>query len=263
MNYEQRNKRRYEQQQENEQEKPKDEKHIPARINIKTIEMEGTFKSKLITSVKLCNMINKIMRGVSPDFDGSRIQVQGSNVVCELFFCENPHIQPKEGQIQVIERRDNLYNNKTRDAASIIDRYNRRNRVSTQYELTEEGKEAFAEFVPSYFVINREKGIVDWSRASSEDCEVAYNGRNKVYVKIQFDLQKFLRKVYGKSAGDGTDYIYEIAVLRPLDALKIGGGNIVSTKWLMNILQVDDANVRSTYEESGFSPLQNTLNIIR
>jgi len=270
MNFEDRNNRsrgNAQPQQEAVEEKvnEKGEKRIPARIQIKSIEMEGTFKSKLVTSTKLCAMINKIMRGVSPDFDGSRIQVLGANVVCELFFCENPHVPLREGQIQVIDRRDNIYgtNGKVKNAASVIERFNRRNAVATQYEVTQEGKEAFGEFVPSHLITNREKKIIDWGRAAAEDCESAYNGRNKIYVKVQFDLHKFLRKVYGGKAADGSDYIYELSVLKPLDAIKLPGGNIVATKWLVNVLQVDEASVRTTYEESGFSPLQNTLNIIR
>jgi predicted DNA-binding antitoxin AbrB/MazE fold protein len=259
MNYEERNLRKNEQQ-DAANPTSENEKRVPARIKINPVEMEGTYKSKLITSVRLCAMVNKIMRGVSPDFDGSRLQVVGSNIVGELFFTENPHTQLRDGQIKVIERRDS---SKARDVAGAIERYNRRNRSATQYELTQEGKEAFAEFVPHYFVTNRDKGTVDWGRATTEDAEMGFNGRNKIYVKMQFDLHKFLRKVYGGKAADQSNYIYEIGVLRPLDGIKLENGNIVSTKWLLNILQVDEASVRETYEESGFSPLQNTLNIVR
>lgn len=244
------------------EQKQEDKDRKPAHINIQPIEMEGTFKAKLITSVKLCSMINKVMRGISPDFDGSRIQVIGAKVVGELFFSENPHAQLREGQLKIIERRDNYGNGRVRDAATVIERYNKRNRT-TQYDLTQEGKEAFAEFVPSYLINNREKGSVDWGRAVTEDCEVTFNGQNKVYVKMVFDLHKFLRKVYGGKAGDGSNYIYEISVLKPLDAIKMPNGNVIATKWQLNILQLDDANIRTAYEESGLSPLQNTLNIIR
>jgi hypothetical protein len=246
----------------NEDAAPKDDNHIPTKIGIEPTEMEGTFKSKLITSSKLCSMINKVMRMVTPDFEGSRIQISGSNVIAELFFAENPHAIVKDGQFKAIERFDGLYS-KARDAASLIERYNKRKTTSRQYELTRDGKEALSEFVPNQFVVNREKHIVDWSRVVSEDTEQMYGGQNKIYVIVQFDLHKFLRKVYGEKAADGSRYIYEISVVRPLNNIKLPGGNIVSTKWLLNVMQVDDANVRATYEDSGFSPLQNTLNIIR
>lgn len=236
-----------------------------ARIKFKSVEMHGTFKSKLISSMKLCAMINKIMKGVSPDYDGSRIQVSGNQVVCELFFAENPMVPGGEKQIKVIERRDIFMRNPANrnNVEYTIERYNKRNNTATQYELTTEGKEAFSEFVPNHFVVNREKGIIDWNRCISEEVEQTFNGQNKVFVKLQFDLFKFLAKVFGDRDASGSKFVYEVAAIKALDPMKLPNGNIVATKWMLNVLQLDEASVREAYEDAGLSPIQNTLNIVR
>jgi len=245
--------------------KPVDETRVPSKIAIKSIEMEGTFTSKLITSQKLCAMINKVMKGVSPDYDGSRITISGFKVICELFFAENPHVQPRENQIKIIQHRDTAYGSgRLKDLSTMIDRHNNRNRSLSMYELTQSGKEALSEFLPYEYIINREKGIYDWNKAAVQDVEQTnFAGQNKILLKVQFDLQKFLQKLYGFKASDGSRYIYEVNVMKPLDAIKLPNGNIVATKWQLNVLQMDEQNLTTAYEESGLSPLQNTLNIIR
>lgn len=247
--------------------KQKDPNYEPSKIIITPVEMDVTCKSKHITSMAMCKMINKVMRGVTPDYDGSRIRVEGNQVVCELFFCENPHATfDEKKQIKVVDRVDNMSNTRVRDLSMIIDRHNMRNNHSRIYQLTQSGKEALGEFVPNYMSnrnYNNGKTIVNWSQAAKEDSEMAMNGQNKIYLKVAFDLGKFLRKVYGNRSSAGSNLTYEVIMNKPLDAIKLANGNIIATKWQLIILQLDDKNIKEAYEESGLSPLQNTLGIVR
>lgn len=244
----------------------KDPNYVPAKIIITPVEMDVTCKSKHITSMALCKMINKVMRGVSPDYEGSRIRVEGGQVICNLFFCENPNATLGEKQIPIIDRVDALNSRgRIRDLGMIIERHNERNNHSRIYQLTQKGKEALAEFVPSYMTNRNNSGkiTVKWDQAAREDSETALNGQNKIYLKVAFDLKRFLRRIYGDKSAAGSNLSYEVIMNKPLDAIKINGGNIIATKWQLVIMQMDDKNIREAYEESGLSPLQNTLGIVR
>lgn len=245
------------------------EKKEPTAIVVEPVEMVGTHKAKFISSDSLQKLVYRLFNSVTPDFEGPRIRVDGGTgeILCDLFFSENPRASVGAGQVKAIEPLLNP-NGKNR-VSSIITTYNQRNSSYRRYELTDEAKEAFAPFIPDnpkyterYDRSNHVRKI-NWKNVVSEEQEQsAFGQQAKVYVRIPVDLNKILATIYGKNSEDGK-YIYMVNVNRVLNSYREPGGNLVALSWMFVINQLNETALMEAYREIGGTPVQNTIGIYR
>lgn len=234
------------------------------KLEIVPCEMDALIKSKMVTSDELGSMVNEIFLPVLMDYAGSRVIIRGTKIELELFFEEQQNqAEEKDGKFYAIQRKD-ATNNKS-GAMAIIDRYNNRNKVATIYELTEKAKKALTPFVsPENFADYRAKKV-NWSRVVSEVQEKNNWGIGRVYLKVTLDVERVIAARYGAKIGD-VDYSYLISLVRPLVSFQdpANNGNIIVTKWLISIQQLETNTLKEIMNKAGFGfKTVNDLGIIR
>lgn len=245
------------------------DKKPPTAILVEPVEMIGTHKAKFISSDSLQKIVYRLFNAVSPDYEGPRIRVDGGTgeILCDLFFSENPRAAVGPGQFKAIT--PVLGGNGRSGAASIIRSYNLRNASYNRYELTDEAKEAFAPFIPDNpkytekFDRNTHTRKINWKAVVTEDQEQSTFGQQaKVYVRIPVDLNKILATIYGKKSEEGK-YVYMVNVNRVLKHYREPSGNLVALSWMFVINQLNETALAEAYREIGGGPVQNTLGIYR
>jgi len=242
--------------------------HKPTRIRIEPVEMGGLSKTKFLSTQDFMKMINKIFSAVTPDYEGSKIEIlPNGEINGYVYFAEKG--AASEGQFKAIEgalSKGGAFTNKT---AGAIYSHNVRNTSYKRYELTDKCKEAFEEFIPRFPKnLLRQNGgrkpEINWGVVVKEEQEQAYNGMQApVFVKIPIDLNKLLSKVYGYKGENGSNYYYIISINRPISSYKEPNGNIIPTNWLLSIAQLNDKALFAAFENIGGSPMQNTLGIFK
>ena len=242
------------------------EQKLTAQINIESCEMESLTKNKLITTRDLGRMVNKVFRTAMPEYEGSRVYPEGYSVVADIFFAERTqNTDFSNGKIKVLQRRDVQDKNGKRKASSIIDSYNSRNKTSNAYELTQQGRDALSEFIdPVYFKGNMNDHKIDWKKVTSEMVErVDYFNNSRALFRVKIDLRRLLSKIYGKKNGKSL-LMYDITVCRPLNQMQDPAtGNIMSSEYLLNIVQLDKDSLDKALNDAGFSINAGSLNINR
>lgn len=242
------------------------EQKLTAQINIESCEMESLTKSKLITTRDLGRMVNKVFRTAMPEYEGSRVYPEGYSIVADIFFAERPqNTDFSNGKIKVLQRRDAQDKNGKRKASSIIDSYNSRNKTSNAYELTQQGRDALSEFIdPVYFKGNMNDRKIDWKKVTSEMVErVDYFNNSRALFRVKIDLRRLLSKIYGKKDGKSL-LMYDISICRPLNQMQDPAtGNIMSSEYLLNIVQLSKDALEKALNDAGFSVNAGSLNINR
>lgn len=256
------------------QQQKKDKKET-AKIFVEKAEMGTTFSTKLTSSEQLAKMISKVFAQVSPDFEGTIISLNPRNgrIMGELSFSDNPSVDENnipEGKFKVIQS-INSVTGSARPAA-IFNNFNKRNKTSKCFELTDTAKEAFGEFIPQLNTKDRvcrtRDGKINWEEAYREDIErTMYGHQSKIYSIIPFDIEYFLSKIYGNKAPNGGYYTYATQYIRPIAPIgQYPNGNMMpvnNIKFLLAIFKLENDNITRMCAEAGVSVMQNNLNIIR
>lgn len=244
-------------------EKNNREDRIKQYIKVEPVEMECLMKNKVLTSDELAGLINKLFGGIIVDYAGSRIVVKGNVVEAEIFL-EETNAEPAKdsGQWKALVRRTEQEQKK--GALGTIQRFNNRNKVATFYELTQDAKDAIGEFVDNEF-INYNTKEVNWKKCTAEITERNIYGQAKIYYKINLDVKKIISKIYGRRLGE-VEYEYLVGLVRPIYQVPdpSGSGNIITTKWLLTIQQLENKTLKEILAKAGMSfSGVNDLGIIR
>lgn len=237
---------------------------LTATVDVTAAEMEGISKSKLITTKDLCKLVNKVFRPTMPEFEGSRIFVNGNEIVTELFFMERRNASFENGAIKVLQRKSDKAKEESRrgNGFGIISNYNNRNKVATAYDLTEFGQDALSEFIDSRNFKNYNDSIVNWNKCLNEITERNMYGNSNVFVKVTIDIHKILGKIYGTKSANGPVF-YEVGLVRPLMQMRDPSGNIFVRDWMFNIVQLDKGILDKALSDAGIGANTGDLGIIR
>lgn len=223
------------------------------KLEFTNARFDGTFKSKLCTTLSLGALIGSLLRPVFSDYEGCNIAPNNYGQLDLVIFFKD-HGEPSRDQIKNIE---NVMGAVKRDAKPMdrINNINLRNKAKV-YNLTEKTKSALTEFL-----VERPGQKINWNQHVYEITERnAYGYQQQIYVKVLgLDLVKVIRAAYGKKAEDGTRYDYSINIVKPLD--QFSGTN--TTNWLVSILQLDTRDVESLCKEIGVMPMNGSIPMIR
>ena len=192
------------------------------KIEIRQSEMPSSAKTSFTTSRAMGNSITDILKEVSDDvvacviYTQPKIGVQANLILADV----RKHDKDKVKFVLPYKTEESK--------KTILDRMTEQRRAdSTRYlALTDEAKVKLAEFVPDFLIVNnhpvfnfdpKNKEKVYWDRCSKEFVEMASNsfGETRLYIKVQFDLNKWLKKIYGAKGTNGEAYEYVVSAMHP------------------------------------------------
>lgn len=239
------------------------------RIAITPVTMIAASKTKMVSTNDLEKMLSDIFRHTTPDYYGSRVQVDmNGRINADVFFIDSS-VTPTESQFKAVNVVGKGTNKNLGAVANSIRNWNRRNQNSSRYELTDDAKEAFERFIPhdprftNGFNRQTNKLNINWKAAVREDYEQSSFGQaNTVLVRIPIDLTYVLSRVYGTKTEEGQ-LSYDLKVFRPLNPMRDPQGNTLASKWLFWIIQINNREVQEAYSLAGGLPMTNSLGINR
>ena len=252
-------------------ESTKQQKKEKLRISFETEEFIGTCTSKFITSTALGKLISNKFKDISNDFIGVRFDFDKVNtngiLPCNMVFANNQK-DPDKYKLVV------PFASNANGGADFVTRFNTMNRAHDMLELTEDAKEMLADFVPNYsFYANKTirtrngKGEeqINWKVATTEKVyNNNYYGMNQnaavCNLELQFDIIRFLKKLYGNTDSKGNTLLYMVNMMAPIGGINNNGMMGRSNNMLLNIIQVNKDYVQRMSEEC--FPAQNANNIV-
>lgn len=222
----------------------------PLSISIEPIEFDGLLKTKFTTTVELSKMVNEIFRPVFSDYEGCLIlpnQAGGFDTV--VYFCDKGVKDERLKALRPVVQQGNQLNISQR-----INNINRRFQNKT-YELTEDAKDVFGEFIIKERNVNK----IRWNQIVTEKAENNYNSC-VIHVQLRgLDIMKIIKKIYGASVkGNRTDYSMKLE--RGIGIANTAG---FCANYLVSILQLDTKEVERVAQSVGMVPLSDTIPMVR
>lgn len=237
------------------------------KLHIEPIEFKGTMKTMMLTTNDLCKSIGSVFSNVTKDYQGARITVDRGYISAQLYFSMAG--DAPDGMYKFVD----TYQNSVKEK-NVMLRFNNSIRKNRVMSLTDTAKSMLSDFIPQYDPISRviyinNKNEVQWNNASREySVNVPNSGgllpgsKLEMFMIVPFDLTKFLKSLYGVR-DKNTRYEYSIAVVRPMNNIQLGDNRIISTNWLINIIQYDNNKVMELAKATNSFPTDNILNIIK
>lgn len=228
---------------------------LKARLDCAPAEFPSTSKTAIMSTNQLSKMVNSLFVSLMPEYEGSRIYLNGFEITTELFFT----LRPKDtdfsnGMIKVLQlRADKVRKN---DSTSVIRAYNDRNKIAQAYDMTPEGKDALSEFVPIVYRLGSEKDCnYNWNKCATEISESnRFNGVSQVYLKVKVDINRVLNKLFGRRTKDGESFSYQLSPIRPIQTFRDPiTGNIFTKDWMFAIIQLDEKEFNEVLQSAGMS----------
>ncbi len=226
-------------------------RELKAKIRITPAEMNGVYKTKLMSTNQLNTLVFNIFRDTCPEVEGVWVDVSGAGVTCDLYISEHPEmdVRAMASAIPLIKRKGD---DGARDVMSNIKRFNERRKSSNIYELTDEGKDALSAFISrNNFIGDWKNNNIDWKHVESETCETDIYNRTHRYLKISLDINRVLQAVYGKTSKNGEEYLYCVSPARPLIQQRAQNGNMFVSSWIYSIIQLNHNSLNEIIDESG------------
>jgi len=237
---------------------------------IESQEMDSNIESLMIDSFSLGREVNKFFKLITDDYVGCKITLDNYNVVCTLFFQDNPIADDSDKFKAVIPA--NVVNKASGSIVDIIN--NNYNPNKHNLALTEDGKKVLKDFIPfrhyvTFDKLFNDKGEVIWNKIYSETCirnqfGIGVVNKPYTYAIIPIDLTRWLAKIYGEKSGKDY-YQYEVTVVRNIMnpfTTSFNGFYGNNSKYLLNITRYNQETIKKLALENNIIPSGNELGII-
>lgn len=219
-------------------------------VKVDPLDFNGTFKSKLITTFKIGEIINRLFKSVLSDYEGCIIVPNNFGQFEVVMYFRDKGAAP-DNKVKAIMSASSK-TNKQNSALERIQQMNIRNSAK-KYELTQEAKDVIEEFIPT-----KPGQSPKWSEHVFEQNEVNYNVQT-VYVRVNgLDLLRVLGKLYGRKSGDSR-IEYAVSPVRVVGA----DVNGQLKNWLISVQQLDSTKVEELANELGMIPTTGQIQMIR
>lgn len=223
-------------------------------IAIRKVEMVGASKTAFTTSRAMGNTITDALKEVSDDV-----------VACTIYT------KPKEGVVANLILTDNksYYGNNDSGKCKLVTpfrkqmntmgtlkrMYEMQNRVRKYLTLTDEAKFKLKDFVPNSFIGNRggqpiyvfdpKHKNVRWDMITKEfiDRTNIYT-EPRVFLAVRFDLNKWLKKVYGTTGKNGEHLDYVISPIRPEQAGRYAYLGQSAVSYVLSYTQLNEEELK-------------------
>lgn len=206
-----------------------------------------TYSSALITTSDLCKKINGLFKGCG-DYWGSTLKPNPTNAQLELNIYLKD-LGDSAGKIKLVQPVTNI--DKRSSISNRLSALNNR-QVGRTYELTQDGKDIFEEFLLRY---NRNK--INWKQHTQEVAEnisMFQGSKYNIYLKLfNLDINAVLKKLWGSKGENGETYDYSIAYVRP----------ITQTNHIIEVKNYDNKAIERIADQAGIIPTTGNFGIVR
>lgn len=229
----------------------------PYEIDLKTpLNFDEDFRGKIITSVQLCKLTNKLFKAGFADYAGCTFDVIQGMPVMSFYF---NHARTTEDGVYACERGDGKSAGNT-----IIDRTrdrDRQMREGDRYKITEDGKDVIAKLLHPRFFNN---GKPQWTNIVSDivDRSAANYWNPNAAVQMTkitgIDPRRICAKLWGSE--HECDYGVEVKSNLAFNQPGMPGGQ-QNPNYVLSITKAYTENIKKTYESLGMGTMGS--NIIR
>ena len=245
----------------------KDEKFrkLTATVDVKVGDFESATQTWLVSQDEFSRVINNIFRAAMPQFVGTRVTVTNGGLQVYAYLTHKENVDYTD-KIEVFRPRMGNIDMKERRSTDLVAIMGMHGKNSFMWELTQEGKDAFSEFVSDNFRKGDPRdNNYDWNKLKSEVEETDFYGRRTLYVQIMLDPVKILQKMFGRKSSDGFNWVYMINPQCPIPGhtVQMGNGNMAVAKYLLSVLKINPQEIEKASREVYNMPYSGSLGIYR
>lgn len=223
----------------------------PYTLEVEPINFTADAEVRILTSNKLCRLVNEYFKAAFADFEGSTFEMsQGAPTISLVFN----HLKYSEDQITCCAMAS------TKSVSnSVIERsrtYDRLAKEGDRYHITEEGKDIIKKLLaPRYY----NGGDIKWGNIVCEYVEKQMYGYGGVqFTKIVgIDPRLICAIIFGAKDGDSTlDYAVDVK----FDLSTKNGFAVASMpNYVLHITRANYDHIKKTYEDLGFGSAGSTI----
>ena len=218
-------------------------------------EFKGTVKTSYTTTQDLCKDINKIFSEVISDYEGCMIEPDAyGNLSLKIYLAGD-----KPEDVNKVKCLEKIGSGTVNNVFDRLSNFNR-SQSSRYFALTEDAKDILEEFV---YAPNGKKP--NWNSIAVEFTDNSgWGAGQRIYTKVQLDLKRVIKKMYGKKLADGGYADYMISMVRPLgydfsaqQGMMYNPAALVSN-YIISIAQLDSKELERLCKEIGIAPQSTT-----
>lgn len=228
-------------------------------------EFRDLFEGDLRLLSYLSGVVSNYFYHIYNDLDGCVITCNpsfASGFEVRLYFSYKKEGYGGKSPFRAFDLVDNSKPEKTKTIDMI--RFIHSSRMNRKlYNMTKEGKEGLAKFIPGFTPETAMSKSTDWSKVVHEQSSVNNLGQVSTCVYVTgLDLNLIIRDIYGKTE-NGEPVQYDVMPIRPhngnIDAVTGAPIDNAASDWLVMIRRINSSDLDKVCKELGMKPIANGI----